>query len=69
MAAAWHIARSDIAAGRARALPSLAPLLSYVILAPIIGARTASVAVHAEFGAAQAVGSAGEATRVMSKPS
>jgi AcrR family transcriptional regulator len=68
VAAVWHIARSDVAAGRARGLPSLAPLLSYVILAPIIGARTASVAIHAELGTARAVGSTRAAARVLSQP-
>jgi AcrR family transcriptional regulator len=52
VAAVWHIAQSDIAAGRARNLPAVAPLLSYVVLAPIVGAQTAAVAVQAEIGAA-----------------
>jgi AcrR family transcriptional regulator len=51
VAAVWHIAQSDIAAGRARNLPAVAPLLSYVVLAPIIGPRTAAVAIQAEIGA------------------
>lgn len=50
IAAAWRIAQSDVASGRARRLPSVAPLLSYVVLAPIIGARTASEAIHEEIG-------------------
>ncbi len=52
VAAVWHIAQSDIAAGRARNLPAVAPLLSYVVLAPIVGPRTAAVAVQAEIGVA-----------------
>lgn len=44
VAAVWHIAQSDVAAGRVRNLPSIAPLLSYVLLAPIIGAPSASAA-------------------------
>jgi AcrR family transcriptional regulator len=52
VAAVWHIAQSDIAAGRARNLPSVAPLLSYVVLAPIIGPQTAAVAIQAEIGVA-----------------
>jgi AcrR family transcriptional regulator len=52
VAAAWHIAQSDIAAGRARALPAVAPLLSYVVLAPIVGAPEAVAAVQAEIGGA-----------------
>jgi AcrR family transcriptional regulator len=52
IAATWQIAQTDIAAGRARSLPLVAPLLSYVILAPIIGPRTASLAVQAEIGTA-----------------
>ena len=50
VAAVWHIAQSDIAAGRARNLPAVAPLLSYVVLAPIVGSRTAAVAIQAEIG-------------------
>jgi AcrR family transcriptional regulator len=48
IAAVWHIAQADIAAGRARGLPSVAPLLSYVLLAPIIGPETAAAAIGAE---------------------
>jgi AcrR family transcriptional regulator len=48
VAAAWHIAQSDVAAGRSRTLPSIAPLLSYIVLAPIIGASSAAAAVRAE---------------------
>ena len=51
VAAVWHIAQSDIAAGRARSLPAVAPLLSYVVLAPIVGAPTATAAIQAEIGA------------------
>ncbi len=51
IAAAWHIVQSDIAAGRARGLPLVAPLLSYVVLAPIVGPRMASAAILDEFAA------------------
>jgi hypothetical protein len=44
VAAAWHIARADAAAGRTRNLPTVAPLLSYFLLAPILGAREAAEA-------------------------
>jgi AcrR family transcriptional regulator len=44
VAAAWRIAYVDAVAGRARNLPAIAPLLSYVVLAPIIGASTAALA-------------------------
>lgn len=50
VAAAWHIAQLDIAAGRARNLPTVAPLLTYVVLAPIVGAGTAAAAIEAEIG-------------------
>ncbi len=52
VAAVWHIAQSDIAAGRARNLPAVAPLLAYVVLAPIVGPGTAAVAIEAEIGVA-----------------
>jgi AcrR family transcriptional regulator len=42
VAAAWHIAQADVAAGRTRELPLVAPLLSYIILAPIVGAPEAA---------------------------
>jgi AcrR family transcriptional regulator len=51
MAASWHIVQSDIAARRASSLPRVAPLLSYVLLAPMIGARTASEAIQSRSGA------------------
>lgn len=51
VAAAWHIAQSDTAAGRARNLPAVAPLLSYVVLAPMIGSRAATAAIRAEIDA------------------
>jgi AcrR family transcriptional regulator len=50
VAAAWHIAQSDVAAGRTRGLPVVAPLLSYVVLAPLIGPQTATAAIRAEVG-------------------
>ena len=56
VAAAWHIAQSDIVAGRTCDLPAVAPLLSYVVLAPLIGPQTATVAIRAEIGAPYEVG-------------
>lgn len=50
VAAAWHIAQSNVAAGRTRGLPEVAPLLSYVVLAPLIGPQTATSAIRAEAG-------------------
>lgn len=50
VAAAWHIAQVDIACGRGRLLPAVAPLLSYVILAPITGATTAAEFARRESG-------------------
>ena len=50
VAAVWQIAQLDIAAGRASGLPLVAPLLSYVVLAPMIGAVTALQVIHAELG-------------------
>jgi AcrR family transcriptional regulator len=44
-AAGWHIVQSDIAARRARGLPRVAPLLSYLLLAPMIGSAAASEAI------------------------
>jgi AcrR family transcriptional regulator len=46
VAAAWHIAQTDIAAGRARQLPQIAPLLTYVLLAPVVGPASAAAAVR-----------------------
>lgn len=48
VAAAWHVAQADVHAGRARSLPSVAPLLSYLVLAPIVGAKPAVAAIRAE---------------------
>jgi AcrR family transcriptional regulator len=50
VAAVWTIINSDIAAGRTRGLPSVAPLLSYVLLAPIIGAGSAAAVIRSEIG-------------------
>lgn len=47
VAAVWRIAHAEIAAGRVRELIRLAPLLTYVILAPVIGAAEASEAIRA----------------------
>jgi hypothetical protein len=46
VAAAWHIAQADIAAGRTKQLPSIAPLFSYVVLTPIMGAAKASARIR-----------------------
>ena len=51
VAAAWHIVRADIAAGRTRDLAALAPLLSYILLAPVIGAKAAAMTIQREFAA------------------
>jgi AcrR family transcriptional regulator len=51
VAAAWHLAQSDTAAGRVRNLPAVAPLLSYLLLAPIVGPKHAAAAIQAELGA------------------
>jgi AcrR family transcriptional regulator len=56
VAAAWHIAQADIAAGRIGTLPAVAPLLSYVVLAPIVGARTASAVIQSELRGTAAKG-------------
>ncbi|MBS1894788.1 MAG: TetR family transcriptional regulator [Actinobacteria bacterium] len=48
VAAAWHVAQADVHAGRTRALPSVAPLLSYLVMAPIVGAEPAVAAIRAE---------------------
>lgn len=48
VAAAWHVAQADVNAGRTRSLPSVAPLLSYLVLAPIVGAKPAVAAIRAE---------------------
>jgi AcrR family transcriptional regulator len=42
VAAAWHIACGDVASGGARRLHALAPLLTFLLLAPVIGAPQAS---------------------------
>lgn len=46
--AAWRIIQAEIAAGRSRTLPQLAPQIAYVTLAPIVGARAAVAAISAE---------------------
>jgi AcrR family transcriptional regulator len=48
VAAIWHIAQFDVAAGRSRSLPTISPLLSYVALAPIVGPATAAAAIKDE---------------------
>ena len=58
VAAAWHIAQIDVAAGRANELPRVAPLLSYILLTPIIGPETATRAIReASTGTTRANGS------------
>jgi AcrR family transcriptional regulator len=48
VAAVWRIVHSDIAAGRARTLPRLAPLLTYVLLTPMVGPETAAELIRDE---------------------
>jgi len=50
VAAIWQIAQLDIAAGRANGLPLVAPLLSYVVLAPTIGSLGALRVIRDELG-------------------
>ena len=47
-AAGWRITQAEVAAGRAKDLPRLLPLLTYVVLAPVIGPVTAAEAIRAE---------------------
>jgi AcrR family transcriptional regulator len=46
--AAWRIIQAEVAAGRSRTLPQLAPQVAYVTLAPTVGAATAAAAISAE---------------------
>jgi AcrR family transcriptional regulator len=46
IAAAWHIAQIDVAAGRTNELPKVAPLFSYILLTPVIGPQTATRAIR-----------------------
>lgn len=48
VAAAWHVAQADVVAGRTRNLPEIAPLLSYLVMAPIVGVSPAVSAIRAE---------------------
>jgi AcrR family transcriptional regulator len=48
VAAAWHVAQADVFAGRTRNLANVAPLLSYLVMAPIVGAGPAVSAIRAE---------------------
>jgi AcrR family transcriptional regulator len=57
VAAAWHIAQAEVAAGRARQLPQIAPLFSYVLLAPVVGAGEAAAAIQRAGSAEIAVAS------------
>lgn len=47
-AAVWAVVRHQIATGQLRRLPRLAPTLSFLVLAPAIGARAASEAILAD---------------------
>lgn len=47
-AAGWRIIQTEIAAGRAKKLPRVAPLIAFVFLAPAVGAARATEAIHAE---------------------
>ena len=48
VAAAWHVAQADVGAGRTKSLPEIAPLLSYLVMAPIVGVSPAVSAIRAE---------------------
>jgi hypothetical protein len=48
VAAAWRIGHADVAAGRTKDLPQIAPLLAYVLLAPVVGADQAVESVRAD---------------------
>jgi AcrR family transcriptional regulator len=48
VAASWHIVQTDVAARRASDLPRVAPLLSYVILAPVVGSHSAASMIQAQ---------------------
>lgn len=48
MAAAWRIVHAEIAAGRRRGLEQIAPVVAYVLLAPVTGARRAAQAISDE---------------------
>jgi AcrR family transcriptional regulator len=45
VAAAWRVAHTEIAAGRARALPQLAPTLAVMVLAPTLAVPTDKAAI------------------------
>jgi AcrR family transcriptional regulator len=45
VAAAWHVAQGDTAAGRSGQLRQVAPLLSYIVLCPIVGPSVALEAI------------------------
>jgi len=42
LAAIWHIVQADLLASRAPELPTVTPLLSYVLLAPVLGPAAAA---------------------------
>jgi AcrR family transcriptional regulator len=48
VAAAWHILEADIIAGRGRDLPQVAPLLAYILLAPMVGPHRTGQAIRLE---------------------
>jgi hypothetical protein len=47
-AAGWRIIQGEVAEGRVRGLPRIAPLISFAILAPAVGAAAAAKVIHAE---------------------
>lgn len=47
-AAVWRIIQGEVAAGRTKKLPQVAPLIAFVVLAPAVGAARAAKAIHAE---------------------
>ena len=53
VSAAWRIAEIEVIAGRARQMPALAALISYIMLAPILGAEEAMKAILMEFGSVE----------------
>ncbi len=50
LAAAWAIVRSEVVRGRTRRLAAVAPLASFIFLAPIVGAAEAGHAIDSTNG-------------------
>jgi AcrR family transcriptional regulator len=48
IAAAWNVSHAEIAAGRARQIPRIAPFLTYLVLAPVVGPSAALDAIRSE---------------------